>query len=124
MSEKQEEMVTSTIEFGPSNDNKDLIEGRVNCIKKKLNENGNLRLIFLSDPLAYLTREGLLIEATEVKYEMKEGTFSDLVLAQSLIRGEKRGDLLQSGALCLQITVCFTIIIWGHAVTICVTEHV
>ena len=85
------------VEYGGNLDDpmRAVVQNEVNPLIEKLQGNENLRIQFVKDPMEFLAREGLLAHATALGIRPGANTsWADIVLAQSLTRGETRGDIV------------------------------
>lgn len=120
--EEEEEEVRVRIEEDDAKEEaQKYFEDRVDQVKEKLEENSTHRTLFVTEPFEYLSREGLLQDADEVRVSMDEGGFEDLALIQSIGRRQELAG--RRGRIGVDITVCVTIVWRGLVIRICVSKR-
>jgi hypothetical protein len=97
-SEKQSvELSMSRVGEAPKGNFDDWISQKVFAFERRLTESDNYLLSFVMDPMQVLAREGLLEGATEVSFNVTDGSLAKLAWGQDLYRRDPVGVLTLVG---------------------------
>ncbi len=108
-------------DFGKSvTKNEKSLQKRLLCIQNRLEKSPELQAMAILNTFDFLADQGLLIDATEVNYEIKKGDFSDITMLRNFDL-RSGGLLLDSKLPKLFATVCVTITITINGVRVTIT---